>query len=220
VGILSWLLGTDSTADIAEAVTPPYPSVTDLVNAYVAARMAGAPFVNPALERGVELIASAVAQLAPVVYRDGQAMEDQPRIVSRPDPWSTRYDFLHQTTRSMVEEGDAHWFLFDHDPDTNRPRAARVVPVGEVEVGWDELHFLPTYRWRGKLMRHGSDWRHIRLAPRAGELLGRSPVKACARALLGIEAAELYAAGYFGGSGAVSGVLQFPASWRTARPTS
>jgi HK97 family phage portal protein len=208
-----WLLGTGGEgagAEVARELTPPYPNVGAMIAAYIAARELGGPLALPAVERGVELIASSVAQLHPVAYRDGIALEDQPRIVERPDPWSTRYAFLHATVRSMVEEGAAAWVLFDPDPESRKARAARVVPLSEVTVELDEHRFLPVYRWRGKVMTHGVDFYYIPLAPRAGDPRGVSPLVASRGALLAIEAAELFAAGYFGGSGVPSGVLTSP----------
>jgi HK97 family phage portal protein len=100
--------------------------------------------------------------------------------------------------------------LFDPDPETGRPRSARVIPDAEVDLAWDSAHFLAEIRWRGQLRRQGVDWYYIPLAPRAGELRGRSPLRECRRALLAIEAAELYASTWFAGSGIPSGVLTSP----------
>jgi HK97 family phage portal protein len=214
VGFWDWLLGTaPSSVDIAGELKPPYPSVQAQIDAYVNERMAGGPSTLPAVERGVQLIATAVAQLVPVAYRDGAPLEVAPTIVERPDPWSTRYLFLEQTARSMVETGDAFWFLFDHDPDPTsgrRPRRARVLPSSEVEVTWDAHRFLPTYKWRSRPMVAGVDIVHIPLVPRVGELRGRSPLVECETALLTIQAQELYASGWFGGAGVPSGVLTVP----------
>jgi HK97 family phage portal protein len=214
VGILSWLLGDDSppVGEIASAVTSPYPSVEAAIAAYVKARETGTPGDLPVVERGVELLSSAVAQLSPVCYRDGSPLgpTDAPRIVTRPDPFVPRYTFLAQTVRSMVETGDAYWYVWDPDPETGRPRSARVIPSDEVDVAWDDLRFLPRYTWRGRVMVAGRDIVHIPLAPRAGSLRGVSPLVAGRRTLLAIEAAELYAAGYFSGSAVPTGVISVP----------
>lgn len=214
VAFWDWLFGRDPAGEIAGELSPPYPSVQAQIDAYVASRMAAGPSTLPAVERGVELLSSAVAQLVPVVYVNGVPVPGRvPRIVDRPDPWITRYAFLHQTVRSMVETGDAFWFLFDNDPDPSsggRPRAARVIPSSEVTVQWDDKRFLPVYRWRDRVMVPGRDWAHIPLAPRAGELHGLTPLLECMTALLTIQAQELYASGWFAGSGIPSGVLTSP----------
>jgi HK97 family phage portal protein len=214
MGVLDWLFGSDNPqpGEVARQLAPPYPSVEAAIAAVVAARGLTGPMELPAVERGVELLASTVAQLQPVAYRDGSplSVELAPRIVTRPDPWSTRYAFLHATVRSMVETGDAFWFLFDPDPETRRPRGARVLDPAEVSVEWDARRFLPVYTWRGRTMTPGVDLAHVPLAPRAGQLRGVSPLQACSHALLAITAAELYASGYYGGAGVPSGVLTSP----------
>jgi HK97 family phage portal protein len=213
VGVWDWLFGTTGELVIADELAPPYPSVQAAIDAYVAERMAAGPSTLPAVERGVQLLASAVAQLVPVAFVNGVPADRPPTIVDRPDPWTTRYAFLETTVRSMVETGDAFWYLFDPDPDPSsgrRPRRARVLPSADVTVSWDEKRFLPVYSWRGRTLKQGVDLVHIPLAPRAGELRGRSPLLECATALLTIQAQELYAAGWFGGSGIPSGVLTSP----------
>lgn len=215
MGLFEWLFGKSTVGglEVAGELAPPYPSIQAQIDAYIAERMTGGGATLPAVERGVELLASAVAQLVPVTYTNGVPRPSSPAIVDRPDPWTTRYAFLHSTVRSMIETGDAHWFLFDPDPDPTsggRARSARVVPTSEVTLEWDEARFLPVIKWRGRTMRPGVDWMHIPLAPRAGELGGLSPLVQAGGALATIAAAELYAGSWFGGSGIPSGVLTSP----------
>jgi HK97 family phage portal protein len=211
--LIDFLLGREPTVTVADQLVPPFPSVADQIAAYVDARSSGISGIPQlaVLERGIELIASSVAQLAVIAYDRGVPMESQPRIVDRPDPWQTRYAFLYQTVRSMIEEGDAAWFLFDHDPESNRPRAARPVPMNEVSVSLDEkARFLPVYDWRGQRMKPGYDFLHIPLAPRVGQVRGISPIREAARSLWAIEAAESFAAGHFSGAGVPSGTINSP----------
>jgi HK97 family phage portal protein len=211
--LLDFLLGREATVTVADQLVPPFPSVADQIAAYVDARRSGISGIPQlaVLERGIELIASSVAQLAVIAYDRGVPMESQPRIVDRPDPWSTRYTFLNTTVRSMIEEGDAFWFLFDHDPETNRARGARPVPANEVSVNLDErARFLPVYDWRGQRMKPGYDFLHIPLAPRVGQVRGVSPIREAARTLWAIEAAESFAAGHFTGAGVPSGTINSP----------
>jgi HK97 family phage portal protein len=210
MGLWDYLFGSSSTAELAREVTPPFPSVQAQIRAYVEARYAGGTFTLPAVERGVELIASLVGQLRLVAYRDAVPMSEQPRIVTRPDPWATSPAFWSAFVRSMLETGDGFAFLFDNDPESGRPRAARVIPSSEVVSEWDPARFLPVHKWRGRTMTLGVDLVHVPLSPRAGELRGRSPLVECRTALLAIEAAELYASGWFSSSGVPSGILTSP----------
>jgi HK97 family phage portal protein len=209
---MDWLLGTQPQQVIAEELHPPYPSVSDNISRWVAAREAGMsdPCQLPAVERGVEIIASAVAMMSVNTYVNGEPMPVAPGIVNRPDPWRSRYTFLNMTVRSMVETGDVFWFLMNHDPESGRARNATVVDPSEVSVSWDAARMLPRYQWRGRMMTPGVDFMHIPLSPRVGHLEGTSPVKQAAAALWTVEATEVYAAGHFVGAGVPSGVLEVP----------
>jgi len=213
MGLMDWLLGVQPTQVVAEELAPPYPSVSDNISRWVAAREAGMgdPCQLPAVERGVELIASSVAMMSVNTYVLGEPMPVAPQIVNRPDPWRSRYTFLNMTVRSMVEHGDVYWFLTNHDPEPpNRARNAIVVDPTEVTTSWDSSRMLPRYKWRDRMMTPGVDWMHIPLSPRVGRLEGTSPVKQAASALWTIEATEVYAAGHFVGAGVPSGVLEVP----------
>ena len=218
---LTKLLGLpdpDGGVTIANELAPPYPTVQNQIDAWVAEREAGLsdPLELPAVERGVELIASTVAMMSVNAYTNGDPMPLAPKIVDRPDPWRTRYAFLNMTVRSMIETGDAHWFLMDPDPDTKRMRHAMVVKPSEVTMEWDRAGILPVIKWRGQTMKQGVDWMHIPLSPRVGELHGTSPIRQAASALWAIEAAELYAAGT--SSGAASRRASSTARPRSTRP--
>ena len=213
MGLMEFLFGAQPEQVIAEELSPPYPSVSDNINRWVAAREAGMadPCLLPAVERGVEIIASAVAMMSVNCYVMGEPMPVAPGIVNRPDPWRSRYTFLNQTVRSMVEEGDVYWFLMNHDPEPpHRARNATVVDPAEVEIMWDAARMLPRYKWRDRMMTPGVDFMHIPLSPRVGRLHGTSPVKQARSALWTVEATEMYAAGHFVGSGVPSGVLEVP----------
>lgn len=207
---------TGDSYTLASPVVEPFsPDLAAMIEAYVAAReldaVLGDPTSQPVVERGIELIASSVAQLSPVQYVNGQPVDMPARIVERPDPWSSRYAFLFATVRSMVETGGAGWYLYDADPEPpQRPRAAYVIDPGELTVKYDDKRFRRVYEWRGRTMTPGVDFAYIPLAPRAGRPEGISPVLVARRALWTIEATELYAAGYFGGSGVPSGVITSP----------
>jgi HK97 family phage portal protein len=223
VGILTRIFGDVGERDrsfvgtgtIASPFVPPYsPGIDELIAAYVSEReswgMLGDARGSPIVERGVELIASAVAQLSPVQYVDGRPTDELPAIVDKPDPWSTRYAFLFASVRSMIEAGGVGWYLYDVDPDTGKPRAAYVVDPAELTVSFDDMKFRRVIRWRGRDMRPGVDFLYVPLAPRAGQPAGVSPLLVASRALWAIEAAELYATGFFGGAGIPSGAITVP----------
>ncbi len=55
----------------------------------------------PAVNRALGLVSSHAASFLPLAYRDGQAMPSQPRIVTNPEAYGTRYAFVEQTVLSL-----------------------------------------------------------------------------------------------------------------------
>lgn len=156
----------------------------------------------PPVIRGVSLIAGVGAAMLPLAYRDGQAMETQPSIVRKPDPFGTRYSFLYQTLEAMVadEYGEAFWFLSDHD-DRGYPRRASVIPGAEVTVRWDSRRYLPLYEWRGRQLQRDLEIKHIAPNRRAGELHGHGPLNDALEYLYPVHEAEMYASSFFSSGG-------------------
>lgn len=163
----------------------------------------------PAVGRGVALITAVGAAMLPLVYRAGVALETQPRLVRKPDPFSTRYQFLRQTLDALVASryGEAFWRLLDHDA-AGYPRAAVVLPESEVRVEWDQRRFRPLYFWRDRPMVADVDIKHIAPNRRAGELHGHGPIQDSLDYLYPIHAAEEYAGSFFGSGGMPLTVLK------------
>jgi len=163
----------------------------------------------PPVIRGVSLIAGIGAAMLPLAYRNGSAMPTQPRIVRKPDPFGTRYSFLHQTLEAMVADrhGEAFWKLGDWDERGN-PRTAMVLPNDEVQVTWDERRFLPRYHWRERELQRDREIKHIAPNRRPGELHGRGPIFEALDYLYPIKAAEDYASSFFSSGGLPMTVLQ------------
>jgi HK97 family phage portal protein len=168
----------------------------------------------PAVIRGVQLICSLIAQFQPIAYRGGVPLADQPRLLTQPAPFGTRYQFIYQTIYSQLAMpgsastgGDAYWLIVDRD-DEGLARAAIVLDPDEVVVSWDESRFLPVYTWRGQ--EQGADLVHLTIGRPPGELHGRSPLIAGLPALSVVAAAEAYALGFFGTSGVPSVAINVP----------
>jgi HK97 family phage portal protein len=143
-----------------------------------------------------------------VAYRGGVPVPEQPRLLTQPAPFGTRYQFLYQTIYSQLAMpgsagtgGDAYWLIVDRD-DEGLARAAIVLDPDEVVVSWDADRFLPEYTWRGQ--RQDRDLVHLTIGRPPGELHGRSPLIAGLPALSVVAAAEAYALGFFTTSGVPS----------------
>lgn len=152
----------------------------------------------PEVIRSKALLMGVTASYLPLAYRNGMALDDQPRIVSKPDPFGTRYDFVAQTVDSLIDDGCAFWHLSGGED--RRPANARVIPHDEVEVTPGK-GIVPEYRWKGRLMIPDVDIKHVTINRRPGELHGRGPLREALTAFATAKAAEEYARNWFSGGG-------------------
>jgi len=193
------------------------------LGAYIAdavqARLAGFAMADalrmPSVIRAVQLIAGTLAQMAPLAYRDEVLLDAQPRILRRPSPFGSRYEFVYQTVHALLagdenaaKPGNAWWMVTSRDTE-ELPTAVILLPASEVRVEWDDKRFRPVTRWRGELVPE-RDLVHIALGRRPGGLLGRSPIEEGLDALAVGATAETFAASWFATSGIPSVVLKVP----------
>lgn len=197
------------------------PSILSLIDDAVAARIAGFGMYDalqiPSVIRAIQLLCSTVAQFQPVAYRDDVQMSAQPKVLRRPSPFGSRYDFLYGTMYALLagdesrqKAGNAFWLIADRDSDGVARSVVQLVN-SEVSIEWDEKRFLPVYRWRDRELRStGPDQQivHIFVNRPPGALLGRSPILDGLSALASIVAAEDYAASWFITSGVPSVTLK------------
>lgn len=179
-------------------------ATTEALYALIAERTAAFTMADArrldAVIRAKSLLTSIAASYLPLAYRGGMAMEEQPRIVSKPDPFNTRYDFVAATVDSLIDEGCAFWRLVGGG-DGQRPTGAYVIPHDEVEVTNPSRGLVPLYRWRDQPLRLDVDIKHVTIGRKAGELHGRGPLREGLDALATVKAAEDYARGWFNGGG-------------------
>lgn len=159
----------------------------------------------PAVARSRELLASTAASFLPLAYRDGQAMTSQPRIVTNPEAYGSRYSFVEQSMYSLVDYGCAPWRVFGRDDDPSR--SAIVLPHDEMAVEWARRPFTRTFRWNGKVI--GDDELiHIDIGRAAGELHGHGPLSRSLDMLYPVWEAEQFAASFFTSGGLPEVVLK------------
>jgi HK97 family phage portal protein len=193
----------------------PRPSESDLLGqiSYGASRALGIGDYQsiPAVSRARSMIVSLVAELELVAWRDGFPMTDQPRIVTRPQPGSTRDSFLGSIAGELFDHSSAYlWVPATGRNATGYPDTAVVLPFDDVAVSWDESGLFRRYRWGDRDLVAGRDLIHVELpGRRPGELLVPSKFDTNADALDRILAAELYAADWFSNGAVPSVVLKF-----------
>lgn len=201
MGLRAWIDSFGSEADLAYRSAEPVSPVVQAIAGLLAERESSFSMAEalqlPAVVRGLDILTSIAASYMPLAYRGGSAMDRQPRIVLKPDPFRTRYEHVSQTVYGLVTEGCAYWRLADHDPESGLPRQAIVLPHSEVNVSWERQPYLPRYDWRGTRLFPGRDLLHITIGRRPGELHGRGPLREGLKHLAAVAAAEEYARDHF-----------------------
>lgn len=203
MGLMDFLRSYGSEADVEPMRARTVSAIAEAIYAEIESRIATFTMADalqmPPVIRAVNLLTSVGASMLPLSYRDGMALPIQPKIVSRPDPFGTRYEHVSQTIYGLVTDGCSFWRLGDHDPDTNRARFARVIPHDRVQV--EQGAYGPIYRMDGQVLVYGRDILHITINRRPGELHGRGPLREGLRYFGAVKAAEDYAREWFAGGG-------------------
>jgi HK97 family phage portal protein len=161
----------------------------------------------PAILRAVSLISNVGGALSMNAYRRGVQLdpEDRPRLIVRPNPFSTPRDFYRDTFYSMATRGEAWWWVAARDQDDN---PLSLIPVNPVEIqvveNPNDLRY-PTITWRGKDYSR-EDLRQITYLKEPGALRGYGPLQACSAAVsISVESQE-WAANFFADGG-------YPSIW-------
>lgn len=209
-----WLVDGSAAAPV---ITPATPAVAEGI---------------PAFGRGVELLASSVANTDWYAARFNvdagiwQRLDDQPDVITDPDPSADEWQYRYAVVTDLVEYGN-HVALYGGDVDwrTGRPGWLLPVPVDMVSLVED-----PGGGWWWSIagaMFDPSDVLHISAGNRSGEVLGRGKVRQYADALGSVAAAERYSGKWFAGGGLPPAIMSvtpqpnqtqlddFKAKWRT-----
>ena len=156
----------------------------------------------PAILRCVSLISSVGGSLSMNAYRRGTELDpdDRPRLMVRPNPFTTPRDFFRDTIYSMATRGEGWWWVAARD-EAKLPLSLIPVNPAEVKVEEDpdDLRY-PKVFWRNKLMPR-EDMRQITYLREPGSLRGYGPLQACGAAVsIAVEAQE-WAANFFAAGG-------------------
>ncbi len=156
---------------------------------------------SPAIFGAVSLIANTLGTLSFEAFRRGtlMAMEEAPRLIQRPNPFSTLRVFLRDTAFYLATRGEAWWWIAVRDPIDGSPLSLYPVPPWEIVVEPNDRNRLrPTIKWADREI-HNEDIRQITYLPgRNGRGIG--PLQKCGAAVsIAVEAQE-WAANFFSGS--------------------
>lgn len=192
-------------------------SIEDVIADAIAERTASFTLADalelPSVVRARNLLMSTAALMVPQLIRDDVAAADQPRIVRRPDPFTTRQAFVAQAVAGLVDHGESFWRIGELDSD-GFARWAVILDRDQVTVSWDTDRWHRLYQWRGKPMVHGVDLLHVAMELGPSDLHGHGPLSPDRGlpALATVFAAELYAATFYGSGGIPQTVLKVAAN--------
>lgn len=196
----------DANANRAIDSFTDYPGLTEQLLAVqgITPRPWSAPSIReamsvPAIFRAVSLISNLVGSFPIEAFRNGDRMTSPPRVVQRPNPFTTPREFFGGTAYNLATRGEAFWYVGARD---NDGLAISLIPVDprEVRVEWDDRRIEPIYTWRGKVMAPGQ-LRHITYLREPGSLRGFGPLQLCGAAVSSAIEANEWAARFFAEGG-------------------
>ena len=155
----------------------------------------------PAIFGAVSLIADTVGSLSLEAYRQGLLLDqtDTPRLVQRPNPFSTPRNFFRDTAYYIATRGEAWWWVASRDTD-GVAQSLYPVPPWEVQVVANDRNRLrPVITWLDRQMPN-DDMRQITYLPGHDGLRGVGPLQLCGAAIsVAVESSD-WAANFFSGS--------------------
>jgi phage portal protein BeeE len=169
----------------------------------------------PSIQRAVSLIASTTGMLTMQGFRNGELMAEPPKLISRPDPDETPYQFYSMTAAQLAKYGEFVWWIASRDSD-DLPNALINVPLAElrVEKNKDNRRF-PKYKW-GSI--EGTRWtpanqtgKFVHKKYPIGEpmaLRGEGPLQLGQIAVSISVESQVWAANFYGGGGHPSDIIK------------
>jgi HK97 family phage portal protein len=155
----------------------------------------------PAIFGAVSLIANTVGSLSLEAYRRGvrMDMEDAPRLIQRPNPFTTLRVFLRDTAYHIASRGESWWWVAARDPDDTPLSLYPVAPWEIVVTANDANRLRPEIRWADRVMRN-EDMIHITYLRDREGLRGVGPLQLCGAAVSVAVEAQDWAANFFSGA--------------------
>lgn len=171
----------------------------------------------PAFLRSVTLVANTTGALTVQAFRNRALLEDTPRVISRPDPFSTPRDFYRDSAYNLATRGECVWWIASRDSD-GWPSALIVVPLPELKVEENERNRLfPRYTW-GKLegTRYSpafpaGQFVHVTYLKEPGALRGSGPLQLGRAAVSVAVEAQEWAANFYSEGGNPSVLIKHAA---------
>lgn len=154
----------------------------------------------PAIWGAVSLISNTVGTLSMEAYRRGLLMEDAPRLIERPNPFSVPRVFFRDTAFYLATRGEAWWWVAQRDPRDGTALSLVPVPPWEVVVEQNDRDRLrPTIKWNDRVMRN-EDMRQITYMTSGADGRGTGPLQQSGAAVSVAVEADAWAANFYSGA--------------------
>lgn len=153
----------------------------------------------PAIWGAVTLIADTVGSLSLEAFRQGSLLPDtdRPRLIIRPNPFSTPRAFFRDSAFYLATRGESWWWVAARDTDGSA-LSLYPVPPWEITVEINPRNRLaPVIKWADREMRN-EDMRLITYMPDG--LRGKGPLQACGAAISAAVESTEWAANFFAGN--------------------
>lgn len=152
----------------------------------------------PAILQAVTLISNMMGIFTLQAYRNGQRVPDneRPRLIVRPNPFTTLRDYLRETGWSMATRGENWQWIGARDIDGN---ALSLIPVPSREVKVEGDWISPTVKWRNTSKT--KDMAAVYLTKELGDLRGKGPLQYCGAAISAAVESQEWAANFYADGG-------------------
>jgi HK97 family phage portal protein len=161
----------------------------------------------PAVFKAISLISNTIGTLSMEGYRRGEklSLDDTPRLIIRPDPFTTPYTFWRNSAYYKARYGETWWWTARRDIDGS---AMSVIPIDPRQIIATENprdYLRPFIDWTlpsGRTARMpNEDMTWIPYLPDpTNRLRGFGPLQACGAAISVAVEAQEWAANFFGGN--------------------
>lgn len=156
----------------------------------------------PAILGAVTLIDSTVGSMSLEAFNSGVRITDPsqtPRIIQRPNPFTTAYAFFRDTAYHLATRGEFWWWVAARDID-GLALSLFPVPPWEISVEANTRDRLrPTIRWNDRVVRNQDMVHHMYLPDRSG-LRGVGPLQLAGAAVSVAVESQEWAANFYAGS--------------------
>jgi HK97 family phage portal protein len=155
---------------------------------------------SPAIFAAVALISNTVATLSLEAYRNEVRLDQAstPRIIQRPDPFSTMRSFLQRSAFYLATRGECWWWIAKRDPLDNSPMSVIPAPPWEIMLEPTDNRLRPRITWGDRVIPN-EDMRQIQYLP-GNNGRGFGPLQKCGAAISVAVESEQWAANFFSGS--------------------